>query len=124
MKQFFIKSTVLTFFILALGAILYFSVLKKYYIPVLPILVIFFYSVTNLVHAYLLKIAEKSGSKFTSKYMATSFIKMFFLLAIGIAYLFFDRENSRSFMANFLLLYVVYSIFEVYEFLKVVKQVK
>lgn len=124
MKQFFIKSTVLTFVILILGSILYSSILKSFYLPVLPVLLLFFYGVTNFVHAYLLIIARKSESKFTSQYMATSFIKMFFFLAVAISYVIFDRENARSFIANFVLLYFVFTVFEVYEYLKVVRQSK
>lgn len=122
MKQFLLKSTVLTIIIFILGAILYSTILKSYFLIVLPFTVLFFYLVTNLVHAYLLKIAGKSGSKFTSQYMAVSFLKMFFYLAIAILYVILNKEDAKPFFLNFLLLYVVYTSFEVNEFLKVVKQ--
>jgi len=124
MKQFLIKSTVLTIIVFVLGALLYFTVLQPFYIPVLPWTVLFFYLVTNLVHQYLLKVAVTSGSRFTSHYMAVSFLKMFFYLAMAILYVIFDRENVKPFFANFLLLYIIYTIFEVSEFLKFVKQKK
>jgi len=124
MKQFLIKSTVLTIIGFVLGALLYFTVLQPFYIPVLPWTVLFFYLVTNLVHQYLLKVAVTSGSRFTSHYMAVSFLKMFFYLAMAILYVIFDRENVKPFFANFLLLYIIYTIFEVSEFLKFVKQKK
>jgi phosphotransferase system glucose/maltose/N-acetylglucosamine-specific IIC component len=54
--------------------------------------------------------------------MAVSFLKMFFYLAVAIGYVLLNRENAKPFMAVFLLLYVVYTAFEVVEFLKVVKQ--
>jgi len=122
MKQFLLKSTVLTIIIFILGAILYSTILKSYFLIVLPFTVLFFYLVTNLVHAYLLKIAGKSGSKFTSYYMAVSFLKMFFYVAIAIVYVILNKEDAKPFFLNFLLLYVVYTSFEVNEFLKVVKQ--
>jgi len=124
MKLFFIKSTVLTIIVLFLGASIYSTVLQSYYIQILPVLLLFFYGATNLVHAWLLKLAGKSGSKFTSQYMAASFIKMFFYLAVAILYVILERENARIFIINFLLLYVIYTLFEVIEFRKVVKQVK
>ncbi len=122
MKQFLIKSIILTVIVFIFGAILYSTILERFFLPVLPVLALFFFLVTNLVHAYLLKIAGKSSSKFTSYYMAVSFIKMFFYVAVAVVYVIFYRENSKIFIANFLLLYAVYSIFEVNEFLKVVKQ--
>lgn len=122
MKQFLIKSTILTVIVLLIGAGFYFTVLKSFYLPVLPFAVLFFYLATNLVHAYLLGVADKSGSKFTSKYMAVSFIKMFVYLAMAIVYVAMYRENAKSFVAAFLILYIIYTSFEVLEFLKVVRQ--
>lgn len=122
MKAFLIKSTVLTIIIFLLGTILYSTILKPYYLTVLPVFVLFFFAVTNLVHAYLLKIAVKAGSKFTSQYMAVSFIKMFFYLAVAIVFVIFNKETAKPFLLNFLLLYIIYTFIEVYEFSKLVRQ--
>ena len=122
MKQFIFKSTALTITIFILGAILYWTILNQFYLTILPITVVFFYVVTNLVHAYLLKMSGKSGSRFTSQYMAISFMKMFFFLAVAIIYVVLHRENAKIFIANFLLLYVLYSGFEVYELTKFMKE--
>jgi hypothetical protein len=122
MKQFFIKSTILTLILFLLGSIFYSTVLKSFYIAVLPFALLFFYLTTNLVHAYLLRVAGGSGSRFSSQYMAVSFLKMFFYLAVAIVYVILDRGNAKPFIAVFLLLYVAYTVFEVIEFLKVVKQ--
>lgn len=122
MKQFLIKSTILTMIVFLVGAIFYSTVLKSFYLSVLPFAVLFFYFTTNLVHAYLLNVTGKSSTRFTSQYMAISFLKMFFYLAVAIGYVILDRENAKPFIAVFLLLYVIYTIFEIIEFLKVVKQ--
>lgn len=122
MKRFFIQSTVLTIIVLIAGTIIYSTTLQPYYNSVLPFTVLFFYLVTNLVHAYLLKIAVKSGSRFTSQYMAVSFLKMFFYLAVAIVYAFLNREYAKIFLGNFLLLYVIYTTFEVLQFSKFVRQ--
>jgi len=124
MKQFLLKSTVLTIIVFIVGIILYATILKQFFLIVLPFAVLLFYLITNLVHAYLLRIAGKSGSGFVSKYMAASFLKMFFYLAVAIVYVIFNRGNAKPFFLTFLILYVVYSSFEVVEFLKVVRQQK
>ena len=124
MKSFLLKSTVLTIIVFIVGIILYSTVFKSYFLTVLPFTLLLFYLATNLVYAYLLRIAGKSGSGFVSKYMAVSFMKMFFYLAVAIVYVIFNRENAKVFFVNILLLYVVYSSFEVIEFLKVVRQQK
>jgi len=123
MKQFLFKSTILTIIVFILGAIVYFTIFKQYYLSVLPYTVLFFYVVTNLVHSYMLRIASKSGSKFTSQYLAVSFLKMFFYLAVAIVFVIFNKEIAKPFLVNYLLLYVVYTVFEVYEFSKVVRSI-
>lgn len=122
MNNFVTKSSLLTLIVFILGAVLYTTVLKPYYLAILPLAVVLFFLVTNLVHAYLLKISVGSGSRFTSHYLAASFIKMFFYLAVAIIYAILNKENAKFFLVNFLLLYVVYTTFEVVELSKVVRQ--
>ena len=124
MKQFLIKSTILTIIIFLLGIALYATVLKLYFFSALPFVALFFYITTNLVHLYLLKVADKTSSKFISQYMAVNFIKMFFYLAVAIVFVILDRENAKVFIANFLLIYLIYTVFEVNEFLKNIKQMR
>lgn len=124
MKRFIIQSTALTIIVFVLGAIVYTTFLQDYYLPILPLTVLFFYLVTNLVHAYLLKISVKSGSRFTSQYMAMSFLKMFFYLIVAIVYAFLNKEYAKIFLGNFLLLYLAYTILEVVEFSKFIRQRK
>lgn len=122
MKRFILQSTILTIIVFILGMIVYSTFLQQYYLSILPFTVLFFYLVTNLVHAYLLKIAVKSGSRFTSQYMAVSFLKMFFYLAVAIVYALLNREYAKLFLGNFLLLYAIYTAFEVIKFSKFVRQ--
>lgn len=122
MKQFLIRSSILTFIVFAIGATLYSTVLKSHFFPLLPFVVLFFFGITNLVHAYFLTISGKSNSRFTSKYMAVNYIKMFFYLLVAIVFVVLNREIAKVFVANFLLLYIIYTIFEVNEFLKKIKQ--
>lgn len=122
MKQFFLKSTILTAIIFGLGTGLYTTVLKDYYLPILPFLALFFFLITNLVHAYLLKIAVETGAKFTSRYMAISFLKMFFYLAVAFLFVIFNREVAKPFLLNFLSLYAIYTFWEVLEISKIVRR--
>ncbi|MBA4409857.1 MAG: hypothetical protein C0397_10600 [Odoribacter sp.] len=124
MKQFLIKSSVLTIIIFLIGIALYATVLKLYFFSALPFVALFFYITTNLVHLYLLKVAGKTSSKFISQYMAVNFIKMFFYLAVAIVFVILNRENAKVFIANFLLIYLIYTVFEVNEFLKNIKQMR
>jgi hypothetical protein len=121
MKRFFIQSTVLTIIVFIVGTIVYSTILQPYYRSALPFTALFFYLATNLVHAYLLKISIKSGSRFTSQYMAVSFV-LFFHLAVAVVYALLNREYAKIFLVNFLLLYAIYTAFEVLQFSKFVRQ--
>lgn len=122
MKNFIAKSTFLTIIIFILGVIVYSTLFKQFYLIILPVVLAYFYIVTNLVHFYLLKVSGRSGARFTSQYMATSFIKMFFYLAVAIVYVMVNKEDAKIFLVNYLLLYVIYTTFEVVEISKVVRQ--
>jgi hypothetical protein len=122
MKNFLIKSTLLTIIVFTVGVVVYSTVFNKFYLPILPVILVFFYVLTNLVHAYLLKLAVKSSSRFTSQYMATSFLKMFFYLAVAIVYVVINKDNAKTFLINYLLLYTVFTSLEVFEFSKIVRQ--
>ena len=122
MKRFILQSTILTIIVFILGAVVYSTFLQQYYRLILPFTVLLFYLVTNLVHAYLLKIAVKSGSRFTSQYMAASFLKMFFYLTLAVGYALLNREYAKIFLGNFLFLYAIYTAFEVLQISKFVRQ--
>jgi hypothetical protein len=123
MKTFAIKSILLAAVLAAWGALFYSTLLRAFYRPVLPFLLLFFWFVTNLVHWYSMKIAEKPATKFTARFMAASFVKLFFYLAVAVVYVFFKRENAGIFLVNFLVLYLVFTVFEVTALRKVVKDV-
>ena len=122
MKSFIIKSIYLTIIIFILGTLVYITLFKQFYLAILPAIPVFFCIVTNIVHTYLVKMAGKSGIKFTSQYMATSFIKMFFYLAVAVVYVIINKTFAKIFLVNYLLIYVVYTTFEVIEISKVVRQ--
>lgn len=122
MKQFLIKSTILTLSVLLAGVALYATILKEYYISVLPVVLFFFFIFTNLVHAYLLKSAGKSNTGFAARNMAVSFLKMFFYLVVAVVYIALNKDVAKIFIVNFLTLYVIFTIFEVYEYSKFVRR--
>ncbi len=124
MKPFFIKSSILSIIIFIIGYLSYSTWLKEYYHILLPIILIFFYVSTNLVHAYLLRIAVNSGTRFTSKYMAINFIKMFAYLLLAIVIAFSVKEYAKIILINFLIGYIIFSAFEVVQFSKFVRQKK
>jgi hypothetical protein len=121
MKKFLVKSTLLLIAIYAAGGLIYSIILPQFYYNFLWLIPFFFYLTTNLVHAYLLQLVIKANSTFASKHMAISFLKMFFYLGMAIVYLLNQPNHSKVFIVNYLILYATFSVLEVSEFSKFVR---
>jgi hypothetical protein len=121
MKRFLVRSTLLTLLFFFIGLILYTQVIPQYYQHIYPVALIFFFLATNLVHAYLLRIAGKDMAKFTTRYMALSFLKMLFYLIIAIVFIYINKDQTKSFLINYLSVYVGFTVLEVAEISRVVK---
>ena len=121
MKRFLIRSTILALVFFIMGWILYTYVIPQHYQNIFPFILIFFLLTTNLVHAYLLRVAEKYTPKFTIRFMATSSLKMLFYLTIAITYAFVFRDQAKFFLINYLAIYMGFTIMEVAEISRIVK---
>ena len=121
-KRFLIRTTMLFLFLGFAGYLIYSQIIPQHYQVALPITLIFFFLLTNLIHAYLLKVAEKDMSKFTTRFMGMSFIKMFVYVIFGVAFALLNRETAKIFLANFLFMYICFSVLEVYEITRVVRR--
>ena len=121
MKRFLVRTTTLFFILLIVGYVVYSQFIPQHFEVTLPISLLFFFVVTNLVHAYLLRIAVKDMPKFTARFMGMNFIKMLVYLIIGVVLALLNRETAKIFLANFLFMYICFSILEVFEITRVVK---
>ncbi len=79
---------------------------------------LFFIFVTSLIHIILVKAAESSPRKFLTYFMALTGVKLFGYLIIILIYALLKREAALGFVMLFLVLYFLYSAFEVITLLK------
>lgn len=121
MKRFLIRSTLLAIVFFLIGWIIYSQAVPQYQLDIFPFILIFFFLTTNLVHAYLLRIAGKDIAKFSTRYMATSMLKMLFYLLVAVAYMMIGQEQLKLFLINYLIMYAGFTILEVAEISRVVK---
>lgn len=121
MKRFLIRSVILTFVFLILGGLLYVLLVPQYYQNIFLPILFFFLLTTNLVHLYLLRIAENDLPKFTNRFMMISTLKMLFYLMVAIIYILANRDQAKLFIINYLLAYVGFTILEIAEISRVVK---
>jgi hypothetical protein len=122
MKRFIIQSTLLAIFFLTAGYLFYTWVIPEWYTPLLILMLLFIYATTNIVYAWLFSTLKKNNRKFTSSFMAVSFIKMFIYLLVVIGMAWMQREYAKVIMGNFLVMYISFSIMEVIAMVRLVKR--
>ena len=113
MKNYIIKLTVLMLVLAAAGALLFTTVVPQFYLPVFPWVLLFFAASSAGIHAYQLHMAKSDMGKFTRGNMILTFVKLLVYSAFAVIYIAVDTENAKVFVAVFLLLYLVFAVFEV-----------
>lgn len=115
MKNFILKLAGVTIGIAIIGGLIFSLFLNEYYLPVLPFLLLFFFLVTVLVHAYQLKLAKKDIGKFARSNMLITFFKLVAYSLIAVVYIAFDAANAITFVICLAIIYSVFSFIEVSE---------
>ena len=119
----FLKKIILFFVIITLiAAVLFLSVLKEYYMPIYLYSLIFCFAVTVLFHYILLKSLDERINRFSNKYMLLTVAKLFLYLLFVVIYLYFVKIHIMWFVFVFLILYALFSVFEVLTILSVLKR--
>jgi hypothetical protein len=79
----------------------------------------------SLISYYLLKKKAVSGtSGFVTGFMSHTVLRMALYLAIILSYAFLNREDAVRFILGFFFIYLIFTIFEVYQFLTLTRKSK
>jgi len=122
MKRFLIQSTILSLALLIIGCIIYIRVLPQYYHPVLMSIIPLFYLVTNILHYTLLKTTKKNIDKFIRNYLGFNFLKLIVYVIFAFIIVVVLPSHIKTFLINYIIVYLVYSILEVKEIYQIVKR--
>lgn len=121
MKTFILKLLGVTLGIAVLGGLTFSILFAEYYIPVLPFLLLFFFVVTILIHAYQLSLAKKDIGKFARSNMLITFFKLILFSVVAVVYIALDSENALVFVICLMFIYLIYTFFEVIEITRISK---
>lgn len=88
--------------------------LADYASPALPYLILFFFFIMLFTHYILLRGIYKKGKNFISNYMLATIIKFLSYIVFVLIYLLLVKEGRVLFIISFLILYLLFSIFEIY----------
>jgi len=119
MKKFITNIVLISVVLALIGWLIFSQFIPQYYLPVFPFILLFFAVTSVTIHAYQLQLAKKDMAKFTRSNMIVTFLKLFLYSAVAIIYFAVDPQNAKVFVVNFVLLYIVYTVFEVLSLLKI-----
>lgn len=87
-----------------------------------PIIILFFLSISLLVHRYLLKKADGNHGKFINAFLLTTTIKLLLFLSVILIYVLLNRADAIGFILTFFVYYLIFTFFEIFSILKFLRQ--
>ncbi len=113
-KKYLLRLLFFSIFIagLSLALLLFFP---DYTSSVLPTIILFFFLIMLITHYILLRGIYKKGKNFVSNYMLATTIKFLaYIIFLLITLLIIAKEERILFIVTFLIIYLLFSIFEIY----------
>ena len=89
-----------------------------------PIIILFFFAFTLLMHRYLLKSTEGRPQKFTFSFMLVTTVKILLYLGIILIYVLLNKPDAVPFIFAFFFNYFLFTAFEISAVLKFLKPTK
>ena len=101
--------------IITLLTLIFQAVLPQYASPALPFIVLFFFLITELTLYIVLRDEKgKEGKRFISGYILSRTIKFMSCLIFLLIYIVLNTEDAFKFAFAFIIIYFLYSGFEVF----------
>ena len=119
MKRFLINIAGISVVLAVTGWLIFSQFIPQYYLPVFPFLVLFFVATSVSIHAYQLKLAKGEFAKFTRSNMLITFLRLVLYSVVVVVYIAVDTENAKVFVVCFMVLYLVFTIFEVFSLVRI-----
>lgn len=92
--------------------------------PALYYMIAFFYALSVLVHFLLISASKKKFAHFNNRYMLATVVKLLLFMVILIVYVFVFPEDAVNFLITFLVLYVLFTGFEVFAIVQTTRKIK
>ncbi len=118
MKKHISQLGLLSSVLLVLTAGLFYEVLNRWFNPIYPFIILYFFVFSLLQNSALMKKKEKSPMAFNTAFMAWFAIKLFLNLTIIIAFVLLNRAEALSFVLYFASCYIFFTVFEVMSLVK------
>jgi len=122
LKQFIIKTVFLALVTSLLCLVIFVDFFPLEY-NVLYIILPVIFGLANIgIYKFIISTQEKSLSKFSSRYLLCTTIKLLGSTFFIVIYLLFNKEHAVSFLSTFLAVYFIFLFQEIFEILKYFKK--
>jgi len=118
LKPFYIQSLIFSFFTLIFLFLWNQYASLRFQTNLSWIVWLFFIISSTLIHLFLVKSSVKEPKKFIVNFMLVTAIKLFGYLTLILVYALIKREAALGFTIFFLVMYLLYSGFEVFTLLR------
>jgi len=107
------KITIYSLILLVISIILTRISQPNIFLPILPLIVLFFFIVNVGVHYIIVKITLKKIKHFFNYFMISTFARLILYLVVIMLYSLSMKEGKAAFTISFFIIYIFYSGFEV-----------
>lgn len=108
-----IKNLVFTVILAVISFVLFKTVLSGYHLPIFWVILLGMSILTAIIHFLLIQLSAQSFSKFSSRFILITGLKMIVFLSFIISYAFLNPKQAVPFLVSFIILYIAYTTFEV-----------
>ncbi|MGM0611878.1 MAG: hypothetical protein ACQESM_00055 [Bacteroidota bacterium] len=124
MKRFLVRLTIFALIIAGLAGIFKWLSPDEIVTPVLFPMIVFFYVLSAIVHLILVNASKQKFTRFNNRYMLATVIKLLLFMVILITYVLQNTGDAVNFLITFLILYVLFTGFEVISIVKATRKIK
>jgi hypothetical protein len=114
-KRYFVLIAAITSGIFLAGWAVFQWIIPKYYLSVMPYMLLFFALVSLLVFRFQLSVLTKDMGKFTRSTMILTIIRLFLYSAFALIYIVVKPQDALAFVVSLFVLYLVFNITEITE---------
>ncbi len=122
MKKFLINALILCVIAIAISQLLFSTIFKNFEFPGRILSIVFIGLITCVFYVWFVSAFKKNPKSFFRVFMLQTTLKLF-LYAIGVAcYLCFLKQYAVAFLINVLVVYLIFTTFDVFSTLKFLKK--
>ncbi len=119
-KRFVVRTLLLTLAVSVAGSVVFLLLLPRWYSPVMPFLLIFFFSFTILTFFFIIR--EDNLLKFTRFTIIITYLRLMVYTVVTLLCLLFTQAKAAGIVLTVGVLYLIYTFWETMVLSRVVRQ--